>query len=55
MKRKRNKMKASDALDLVPDNIGEGAQMMMAAEFAGMDYDELCIELAAEYDEPEVK
>ena len=41
-------MGASDALDLVPDNIGDGAQMAMGAEMSGMDYDEFCMELAAD-------
>ena len=46
-RKQRERMKAADALDFVPDNIGEGAQMMMAAEMSGMDYDEFCMELVA--------
>ena len=48
MTRKRKPLRTSDALDLVPENIGDGAQMAMAAEMAGQDYESFCMDLAAE-------
>ena len=53
-KLKRTGIKATDALDLVPDNIGEGAQMAMAAEMSGMDYENFCMELVAEQEQREL-
>jgi len=49
MTRKHKRQRsASDALDLVPDNIGDGARMAMAAEMSGQDYESFCMDLAAE-------
>lgn len=39
-------MSMKDALDLVPDNVGEAAQIALAAEFAGIDYEDAFDELA---------
>jgi hypothetical protein len=45
---KRKGLSAREALDLVPDNMGEMAQVALAAEMAGMDFNDALLELAEE-------
>ena len=51
MKKRKQRMPFKDALDIVPDDLPDGAYFAMAHEIAGLDYGDGFEELA---DEPKV-
>lgn len=48
---KKQKMSAKDAMDIVPDDLPDGAYFVMMSEVMSVDYEDVLDELLAEMDD----